>query len=604
MGKRNLVATLADLRLDLKDSGSVWSDPELTRCIDKAVSDLSRFLPREKIYEETIDYAVSAELFTTPAAEDDDWIVDAWSMNNEVAGATVTIANHFLDVPRPVKVTLTDANNSVNQMTLIVKGTDKDGNYVEESFYLHGGKVQTGKQYFYHIIQVELDQVGGNGPGDTIDVGSGTNVGVYVSLANKPIRPRAITLTSSPAGTTYALDTDFIMDYANGRVAIKSGGSMAAATAYLITYEKSRISIDLNDLPGFIKVNRVEHPGDNVPQTHESSDLFGNILTLTGSGDENQKEVTDKQHVVVQYFASHTPPSNIAAGSYPDFLDNTVILAASAYALFIEALQYEFAAVTDLASVRTALTSLAAVHTLAAAALAKVITYLESNSSEDSKFWLTKITTDIAGLRTAIGTALDAANTYLDEVDTTDLQGAEGVWADEVKHILTEAGIPNAEDFLELGDDFIQTVNVAADVGEGYRRYADTALEMAKAWAQKRADFLTEASARTNAAMGFVQEAIQRLSNLRTYIEQATGWGRIAETFVAEASGRIAEMDRYLSEAAQYGAAANTDLQLSDRLREQAVERRNEAWSIWRSPDQLGADLTSSSARQPGRYNG
>ena len=36
------------LRLDLKGSGSTWSDTELDRAITKAVHDLSRFIPREK----------------------------------------------------------------------------------------------------------------------------------------------------------------------------------------------------------------------------------------------------------------------------------------------------------------------------------------------------------------------------------------------------------------------------------------------------------------------------------------------------------------------------------------------------------------------------
>jgi len=37
---------ITDLRLDLKDSGALWSDPELTRCVEKAVADYSRLVPR------------------------------------------------------------------------------------------------------------------------------------------------------------------------------------------------------------------------------------------------------------------------------------------------------------------------------------------------------------------------------------------------------------------------------------------------------------------------------------------------------------------------------------------------------------------------------
>lgn len=203
--------------------------------------------------------------------------------------------------------------------------------------------------------------------------------------------------------------------------------------------------------------------------------------------------------------------------------------------------------------------------TAASTALGKVITYLENNTNEDSKSWLTKITTDIASLRTAIGTAVDAANTYLDEVDTTDLQGAEAVWADLVKHVLTASGIPNVEDFIELGDDKILTVNIGEDVAGHYNRYAETALNMAKVWGEKRDAFLEEARSRTNAAQGFISEADRRLINLRTYIEQAGGWGKVASGFVEEATQRIAEANAIVNREAGISVQARGYLEEVDR---------------------------------------
>lgn len=64
----------------------------------------------------------------------------------------------------------------------------------------------------------------------------------WVALANKRIRPGTVTVTSSPAGTTYAEYDDYLVDYANGRIYVLSTGSMADSTAFLIdyTYDKVR----------------------------------------------------------------------------------------------------------------------------------------------------------------------------------------------------------------------------------------------------------------------------------------------------------------------------------------------------------------------------
>ncbi len=71
MTKKPIQHHLDDLRLDLKDSGSDWRDAELTRCYERAIADLTRFLPDYARFETTVDKAVVAESFTTPAAQSD-----------------------------------------------------------------------------------------------------------------------------------------------------------------------------------------------------------------------------------------------------------------------------------------------------------------------------------------------------------------------------------------------------------------------------------------------------------------------------------------------------------------------------------------------------
>jgi hypothetical protein len=360
---------------------------------------------------------------------------------------------------------------------------------------------------------------------------------------------------------------------------------------------EDKVMIDLSDyineddgMEELIRVQKVEFPTNRVPQVFCNFDIFAKMLMITGFGEaEGQTELGAGQEIRIYYDSPHVMPEDDESGTIPVFLENTVILAAAAYALFQRALNYIKQAGTDFASARTALTS-------AATALAKVTTYLEDNTNEDSKYWLTKITTDIAGLRTAILTSLDACNTYLDAV-AGDLTAADAVKNDYMgtTNYLDGGSAPDVKKYLDDGDAHL---NKIADGGEqqavplAYARYAETTRGALIAVFEEDRRFLAQnATNRTNAAMIFAQEAAQRLSNLRSYIEQAGAWGRIAAGFIAEAEQRLAD-------SIQYANIANYNMQLADRFREQAVERRNEAWSIWRDRTQWIGDFSGSSVRQ------
>jgi len=551
-----------DLRLDLKDSGALWSNAELDRCVEKAVADYSRFVPREMSREITIDAEVEDESFTTPEASDTDKFVDDKDISAVTDGDTCTLAAQAPDVPRPVIVTITDANASITSFTIIVKGWDTNGKYMEESFFFDGGLVQTGLQYFALITEVELDEMTGEGAADRLDVGTGSHIGVLRELAYKPIK------FGSAAVSGKTLDTDYEMDYSGGRIAMKSGGGMAAGTAYTIDYTKSRLDIDLSIvIPDFIKVERVEYPVGQVPQEFSKVEMWGSILTLTG-GYASQKEVTDAEHLIIMYLAPHSVPSTHSPGSFPSYLDTTIQLAASAYALFIKALQYDHQAVTDLASVRTELGRVTVLVTATTGkidlALTKVALYLESNGTTDNaKDRLAEITDIETYLRDLIiklsdGTgALATLNSTLDEVDTTDFANATD----------------GAEKMTSTGHPLINTVTDGARVAENYREYAQTKAELA--------------NARIQQAMGYFQEAAARLDFLRSYIEEAAGWKAIGDTFIEEATALINEVNSIIAEAAQYQETASNDMVLADKFKQEGMERRNEAWMIWASPHQI-----------------
>ncbi|KKL77913.1 hypothetical protein LCGC14_2030110, partial [marine sediment metagenome] len=490
------------LAIDLKITiGTEMSIVELNRAVEKTVDDLSRYLPLEKVHEETLDFDVSDESFTTPAAADPDAIVDAQSLSGKVSGGTLTIADATPDVPRRLTVTRNEVFEGAAsiELTITIKGTDPDGNYIEERWYLKDLVsliALQGELYFKYVTTVEVTNAGGSSD-DTIDVGTGNAYDSYIFLANKPLRPNSgETVTSDPAGTTYTRDTDYTIDWTNGSIRFINDGSMVAGTAYLIDYTKSRLGISISSLlPVVTKISKVQYPVNQIPQQFVSFNIVGDFMFVASMvAGQSQQELADKAHIAIWYERRQMPPSEHSPGSYPDVLDEVIAIGGAGYALLTEAQQYEQAAATAITTMNTALTN--------------AIKYLNNNSDADMAGILQDITDDAAKLRTAIATALDAANAYLDEVDITDLGKAN----------------VGAEAYTETGDDKIDLVNVGDRVGEKYADYARTRAEIG--------------NTRISASIGYIQEATARLTNLQTYIRQSEGYNGLAQGFLQEAQMR------------------------------------------------------------------
>jgi len=587
------------------------------------VADLTRFRPNEKKLELTVDAEVS-EAFTTPTVSDVDYFIDAFDCGALADGGLATpLVNAVPDTPRPVLITYTEAAGTLTELILIIKGFDADNNYIEENFYLKNGLVQTGIKHFAQVTEVEFDEIAGEGAGDTLDVGTGDADGVYVQLDNKSIK------WQSEAIATLTRDTDYEMDYRGGRIAMKADGAMTVNTAYTITYIKSKIDIDISSIMSeLIRVHRVEYPVGSMPQTYALFEVYGSILTITG-GFESQSEVTDTQHVVIQYHVAHSLPSTSSPGSYPNFLDTSVQLAASAYALFMKALQYEHQAVTDLASVRTELGYTGDVHTLITTALntvtdyineahtqiGKMDTYLVDTAgagTDNAKDVLANITDDIAQLRTRIDTILSHSDIHLLADAKRYLDTGDAVVASiDATTWLTGAAAPAANKYLDDGDATINQLNDGGPtVPEKYADYARAAIQISQGLHGQAEAYASYARACVELFSGLVAEANTRLANIRTYIEEAMGWVTIANGFRDDATQRInmgqtaivqaqtytAQIEGYLAEANQYQMTVTNDLLLSDRFRAEAVERRNEAWAIWKDAPQY-APMYSMSQR-------
>jgi len=380
----NLTEYRDSLRVDLKDPGgesAIWTDDELNRSIYRAMSDLSRFLPLEKVLEVTLKFTITDELWSSAAA-----------------------------------------------------------------------------------------------------------AGTWVTLANKPIKYVSETVKNA-AGIVCIRDTDYYMDYTNGKITHITASSIGDAEACTISYTKSQLGIDVSSLTDLIRVSRVEYPVGEVPQSFVSYGLDVKLLYVKGSS-ESQSLLTDGKHIAIYYKATHIEPELTVDSSCPNFLNNTVLLAASAYALFIRALHYEQEAGVDIASSETEL----------------------STEVYD--------TTDITN-------ALDKVNTY-----------AAGTTAPSIKKYLT------------TGEDKINKVNIGDNVPENYAVYAGRS-------------------------------------------------GDIASLFINEAAQRIAMHTHYVSKSSSYVQSTVQLLALAELIRLEAVERRNEAWSIWRDKKEFAGDFTITAGRQP-----
>ncbi|CAG0933621.1 hypothetical protein TFLX_03136 [Thermoflexales bacterium] len=76
--------------------------------------------------------------------------------------------------------------------------------------------------------------------GEEIDLGDADSEG-WVALAQQRMNPGSAVVTSSPAGTTYVEGTDYVVDYANGRLMRITGSGIPAAATLLVSYTYTAI---------------------------------------------------------------------------------------------------------------------------------------------------------------------------------------------------------------------------------------------------------------------------------------------------------------------------------------------------------------------------
>ena len=655
MGK-TLATHLSDVRTDLKDPSTLWSDAELTRALTRAYADLSRFLPRELYYEQRLSFTVTAESVTTAAAHgtykalankpiryESDVVTNAagtvtYTRNTDYVvdymnGQITTVSGGSMVVLTIYKISYTKSKIAVDMTSLTP---------------MRIGAVE------YPAHSIPKMTVSAELYGDVLTVMCGEDTQEEMSL-NKHILVQYYVPHTVPA-TAVGTCPAFLDETVN------------LATAAYALFQKA-----------------TQHEHQAVTDLASARTALGNIAAIHTLADAALDKNTTYYTDVDTALDAVKTNADLAATALTAVKTNTDLAVASIGAIATASLYSEIdtelgAAKTDIAAADTALASLVAPQAAVVTALGKVTTWLTGSPSAGTL--LAQIATDKTYLRDGANTAVGAGVTANGLVTTADFANAIGVWADEVKHILTTGGIPNMEDLIELGDDLINTVNIGADAAQTYAQYATTVVNMQRAWAQKRADFIQQAGMRLNQVQAYSQEASVRMDMLRSYIEQARAYGVISDGFIAEANqwigscniylgeanqrtasanayiseagmklyqidrylgeadryiamsqqrnteadGRIAtcnayigeasqrlaimaafstesmyrisEIDRYIEEATRYTDSANASMLLADKFRADGIEKRNEAWSIWSDKKALTGNLAQITNRQ------
>jgi len=551
----NLTETRAALIIDLADAA--WDTGELDRGVTKAVADLSRFLPDEAVYEHTFVLEVTDGPWTSAAAH----------------GTYVELAN------KPIKWD-SETIKSADGVTTYTKNTDYTFDYMNGKVTtISGGSMAVGTAYLATYTKYR----------EGIDIGSMDTNLIRVRRVEYPLSSEAV--------------MKFVPFFIWGNILYIASEQMADKKHIAIYYDKE------------CTAPTVTEDGSFDPVLDEV------ILKGAAAYALMSKGLKAEHDAKIAIGAADTAIATIDKANAETAL-SSVAGRITAATTALEKITSEAAAIG------TALTGIAAYLTLADAALVKVpieVAKAGSDTGEDME--------NINNLLTDADTALDSVATKITAMGTA-LAELAAMWTDEI----TFRTYANA--YLESGDDYINKVNVGDSVANLYATYAQVQATLARLSENRRAGKLTEAStqlsgasqhigeanSRANLVNGYISEARERVNQARAYVDEASGWVALVDRLVANANTRLGLITNYISEANTnmsqagghiaeatsrlacqeliarqadtYNAIATQQMSLAEKYLAEAVERRNEFWSILKDKSQMRREYSLVSQRQ------
>lgn len=503
-----------------------------------------------------------------------------------------------------------------------------------------------------------------------------------IQITNYPVR-RPLSITNG--GTTYTEETDYNVDYINGIITFPTGSAIIAladGVTLTITYQKSRMifPLSLKDLVS-IKSVRVLSSNQEYGDTDDFN-LVGNLLQWNKSG---LAEIPDGYRLSLAYYARHSTPTDDNDGSLPDYYSEIVIKGAEAHLLLGFALNLELGQrdnYNDLSSLdsdytvfATYLGQAADSIELAIDQIANLITYFSSQQGNIEQDFLDIDTRlgQVDALVTLALTPTSNAITFIDtEVVSTDiassitdhnsistaltnaiaeLTAAKGFIDTEVGTDLTDAKTALTtvlQGYLDLGDDFINEINVGESVALTYAKYAEMAatkgenianlvsgrLKLAETYVTIGDEYYKHTQALYNMAQISIENAKLRLGVSDEYFKQSSAYIEMAklrmqqvETFLNQIKARIEIVNlylqlgqRYLEVSAGYQKNAEIKLQgiqssiqrasevrqqgifileLAQRIRVEGTRRYQDFQATIQDKTQMVGTLSSVSPKQP-----
>ena len=253
------------------------------------------------------------------------------------------------------------------------------------------------------------------------------------------------TSPAPPSDDTAAVrDTDYTIDYINGTITALATGNLADSIGANITYTIHRNVFDISSVlnTNLIAIEEVQAGILVDPVIPSAYELWGDWMELITSGRDTQSQLGVAQHVRIKYTALHTAPTASASGTYRRHLDEVVVRGAAGFVLRIKAADLEHQAVTDLASIRTAIARVEVYLTSGVRAaddallemdteLASAVTEIVAAVGEVTNALtdLTNAGTALAAIRGSPTEPLERAQAALDAVDTV-LNAIRGVATD------------------------------------------------------------------------------------------------------------------------------------------------------------------------------
>ena len=504
----NLTEMRSDIRTELSDAGTFWSDAEIDRAVEKSVSLLSRFIPKRSIIETTIDRTVKNEALT-------------------ITSSTGTLAKKPIEVGSLVITgKVLDTDYIVNYLTGVVTeigsklpDTDYVANYSLDPLVLDIDTLLPEKSY----IKIER-----------VEYPAGDDPPIY--------------LTFEVFGEMLLIKGKDVMLTENKHLRI----------IYLEPWTAPIVTPDAWVADTVIALNEICRP-----TTANATGYYYKCTARTGDFKTGASEPT--WGAVLGGTTSDDAITwtcialSDADGDYPEHLDNAVIIGSSGQALILKAEKYVQSSITELelvnaaadsmaiplADINTALDKVSTHVTEAGSALDKVATYLENNGTDNAKDILANISDDALELRGAVTDALSTSATYL----------------------TNESVLPSARKYLTDGDDYITTINNAEGVAEKHAEYAKSSIQLFTglvAEATVRLDnlrsYIEEAHGWMRIGDGFIAEAAQRLGQAGAYINEALE--RIGEVnaWAVQANAYTMTSEKYLEIASRYLASGQSKI--------------------------------------------